>query len=67
MRAQVRSTLSDQFAGVSLRWARSRVARRTVRLIILGLNTFHGDSSAALVQDGKLVAATVEKRFRLVK
>jgi carbamoyltransferase len=34
---------------------------------ILGLNAFHGDSSAALVQDGVLVAAAEEERFRRVK
>jgi carbamoyltransferase len=34
---------------------------------ILGLNAFHGDSSAALVQDGALVAAAEEERFRRVK
>jgi hypothetical protein len=26
-------------------------------MIILGLNAFHGDSAAAFVRDGKLVAA----------
>ena len=36
-------------------------------MIILGLNAFHGDSSAALVCDGKLVAAAEEERFRRVK
>src|SRR5262249_50683657 len=36
-------------------------------MIILGLNAFHGDSSAALVRDGKLVAAAEEERFRRVK
>lgn len=34
---------------------------------ILGLNAFHGDSSAALVQNGVLVAAAEEERFRRVK
>jgi len=34
---------------------------------ILGLNAFHGDSSAALVCDGTLVAAAEEERFRRVK
>src|SRR5438874_1831645 len=34
---------------------------------ILGLNAFHGDSSAALVRDGKLVSAVEEERFRRVK
>jgi carbamoyltransferase len=36
-------------------------------LIILGLNAFHADSSAALVRDGKLIAAAEEERFRRVK
>jgi carbamoyltransferase len=36
-------------------------------MIILGLNAFHGDSAAALIQDGKLVAAAEEERFRRVK
>jgi carbamoyltransferase len=36
-------------------------------MIILGLNAFHGDSSAALVRDGRLMAAAEEERFRRVK
>jgi carbamoyltransferase len=36
-------------------------------LIILGLNAFHGDAAAALVRDGKLVAAAEEERFRRIK
>ena len=36
-------------------------------MIILGLNAFHGDSSAALIRDGKLIAAVEEERFRRVK
>jgi carbamoyltransferase len=36
-------------------------------LIILGLNAFHADSSAALVRDGKLIAAAEEERFRRIK
>jgi carbamoyltransferase len=34
---------------------------------ILGLNVFHGDASAALVCDGRLVAAIEEERFARVK
>ena len=34
---------------------------------ILGINAFHADSSAALVRDGKLVAAAEEERFRRIK
>jgi carbamoyltransferase len=36
-------------------------------MIILGLNAFHGDSSACLLVDGKLVAAAEEERFRRIK
>src|SRR6516165_3849678 len=36
-------------------------------MIILGINAFHADSSAALVKDGMLVAAAEEERFRRVK
>ena len=36
-------------------------------MIILGLNLFHGDSSAALVRDGVLLAAAEEERFRRIK
>ena len=36
-------------------------------MIILGLNAFHAGSSAALVQDGKLIATAEEERFRRIK
>jgi carbamoyltransferase len=36
-------------------------------LIILGINAFHGDSSACLLRDGQLLAAAEEERFRRVK
>jgi carbamoyltransferase len=39
----------------------------SANLIILGLNAFHGDSSAALLRDGELLAAAEEERFRRVK
>jgi carbamoyltransferase len=34
---------------------------------VLGLNAYHGDVSAALVCDGRLVAAVEEERFRRIK
>ena len=34
---------------------------------ILGINAYHGNSSAALVCDGKLIAAVEEERFNRVK
>jgi carbamoyltransferase len=36
-------------------------------VIILGLNAFHGDASAALLRDGLLVAAAEEERFSRIK
>ena len=36
-------------------------------MYILGLNAYHGDSSACLVKDGVLVAAAEEERFRRIK
>jgi carbamoyltransferase len=35
--------------------------------VVLGLNAYHGDSSACLLRDGKLVAAAEEERFRRIK
>ena len=34
---------------------------------VLGLNAYHADAAAALVVDGRLVAAAEEERFRRVK
>ncbi|MDX8411849.1 MAG: carbamoyltransferase C-terminal domain-containing protein [Mariprofundaceae bacterium] len=34
---------------------------------IIGINAYHGDSSACLVIDGRLVAAVEEERFRRIK
>lgn len=36
-------------------------------MFILGVNAYHGDSSACLVKDGVLVAAAEEERFRRIK
>jgi carbamoyltransferase len=36
-------------------------------MVILGINAYHGDASAALVIDGKLVAAAEEERFNRIK
>ena len=34
---------------------------------ILGLNAYHADSSAALIKDGRLIAAVEEERFNRIK
>lgn len=36
-------------------------------MVILGLNAYHGDASAALLVDGQLVAAAEEERFNRIK
>jgi carbamoyltransferase len=36
-------------------------------MIILGLNAYHADSSAAIFRDGVLIAASEEERFRRIK
>ncbi|MDA8805037.1 carbamoyltransferase [Candidatus Pelagibacter bacterium] len=36
-------------------------------MYILGLNAFHGDSSACLIKDDKVIAAVEEERFRRIK
>ncbi len=36
-------------------------------MIVLGINAYHGDSSAAIVKDGRLIAAVEEERFRRIK
>ena len=36
-------------------------------MIILGINAYHADSSAAILKDGVLIAASEEERFTRVK
>jgi carbamoyltransferase len=36
-------------------------------MIILGINAYHGDSSACILSDGKLVCAIEEERIRRIK
>jgi carbamoyltransferase len=36
-------------------------------MIILGINAYHGDSSAAIIKGGKLIAAAEEERFTRIK
>jgi carbamoyltransferase len=36
-------------------------------MYILGINAYHGDAAAALIKDGKIVAAAEEERFNRVK
>src|SRR5919205_2856296 len=32
-------------------------------MIILGINAYHGDAAAAIIRDGRLIAAAEEERF----
>jgi carbamoyltransferase len=36
-------------------------------MIILGINAYHGDAAAAIIRDGKLIAAVEEERFNRIK
>jgi len=36
-------------------------------MIILGINAYHADSSAAIFVNGKMIAALAEERFQRVK
>ncbi len=36
-------------------------------MIIVGINAYHADASAAIFVDGKMIAATEEERFRRIK
>ena len=36
-------------------------------MLILGLNAYHGDSSACILKDGLLIAAAEEERFNRIK
>jgi carbamoyltransferase len=36
-------------------------------MVILGINAYHGDSSACLIKDGVIIAAAEEERFRRIK
>ena len=48
---------------------RSRLGEHEERqkMIIIGINAYHGDSSACIIRDGQLIAAAEEERFRRVK
>lgn len=36
-------------------------------MYILGINAYHGDASAAIIKDGRLIAAVEEERFNRIK
>src|SRR5688500_16386475 len=38
-----------------------------IAMYILGINAYHGDGSAAIIQDGRLIAAVEEERFNRIR
>src|SRR6266849_2698976 len=36
-------------------------------MYVLGINAYHGDAAAALIKDGRIVAAVEEERFNRLK
>src|SRR5262252_9318126 len=51
-----------------LRWvAANDQGRELVVVLILGLNAYHPDSAACMLQDGRFIAAAEEERFRRIK
>lgn len=42
-------------------------AERKIIMYILGINAYHGDSSACLLKDGEVICASEEERFRRIK
>ena len=46
---------------------RIRSPHRSMEMNILGLNSYHGDASACIVRDGRVIAAAEEERFRRIK
>jgi carbamoyltransferase len=46
---------------------RGRAKEGRERMIILGINAYHGDVSGVVLRDGQLAAAVEEERFRRVK
>jgi carbamoyltransferase len=63
-RAEVVGPESSALRPRAAAWSDSELS---IMAVILGLNAFHGDSSACLVRDGKLLACAEEERFRRVK
>ena len=44
-----------------------KIRRLVDFMFILGINAYHGDAAAAIIRDGKLIAAVEEERFNRVK
>ncbi len=58
-----------EVASALARWVRTaeltkEQARRLETTFDIGLNAYHGDASACLVRDGRIIAVAEEERFR---
>src|SRR5438552_18651477 len=50
------------------RYSRTEVHKPAITsMYILGINAYHGDAAAALIKDGRIVAAVEEERFNRIK
>ncbi len=44
-----------------------RISATILRMVILGINAYHANASAAIIADGRLLAAVEEERLNRVK
>src|SRR5215470_4480711 len=60
-------TLRPRQTDPSFKWVTLKVQPLLDKMNILGINAYHGNAAAAILCDGKLIAAVEEERFNRVK
>src|SRR5258705_7923507 len=60
-------TVGEIFRSAARRWPEVLLYTDSSTMNILGINAYHGNASAAILCDGKLIAAVEEERFNRVK
>src|SRR6266403_557829 len=60
-------TVREMFRSAAPRWPEVLLYTDSPTMNILGINAYHGNASAAILCDGKLIAAVEEERFNRVK
>src|SRR5258708_38405962 len=60
-------TVGEIFRSAARRWPEVLLYTDSSTMDILGINAYHGNASAAILCDGKLIAAVEEERFNRVK
>src|SRR5216683_6374558 len=60
-------TVREIFRSAAPRWPEVLLYTDSSTMNILGINAYHGNASAAILCDGKLIAAVEEERFNRVK